>query len=324
MPFLRRYNLTISKPPQLDTSNKTITPEEGSVKVVTSQEDFRAVDTTNAITVSELQVTTQIKSGKDKSDAGCTIEVMGLSNQSLAYIQDGSVIILEAGYDDDPRLPVIFAGQVVSADISTKSNTSVAKISCKDGYSPASVKVSKYYPAGISYLDVLEDLASVYADNGIPLGRDIGGLASLQGVGVTSPADSIVLADGFSLMGFLDTALDQVCDDIGFTHYITNARLFIEPKNYEQFTSRFTLPPSNIISARQSVSKSLNINSADSQEEKNVWRVEMFLDGRIAAGNFIEVNVPSVINGTFKVVNVGHNLDFEGSQWTTVMEVQSA
>lgn len=324
MPFLRKYKLTISKPPKLDKSKKVITPEEGSVKVVTSQEDFRAVESLKAIEISELQVTARVSNTKEKTDSGCTIEVLGLSNQSLSYIKDGSVIILEAGYEDDPKLPVIFAGQVVSADISTTSNTTIAKISCREGYSPSSVKISKYYPAGSSYLTILEDLASVYADNGIPLGRDIGSLASLQGVGVDNPIDSITLTDGFSIMGFLDTALDQVCNDVGFTHFITNSRLFIEPKNYEQFTKKFSLPATNVISAKQSVTGKINIASADPQEDKNIWKVDVFLDGRIDAGNFIEVNVPNIIAGTFKVISVKHSLDFEGSDWITSMEVQSA
>lgn len=324
MPLHHSYRLTISKPPQLNTSAKTITPDEGSVRVVEGQNDFRVVNSVNAIVITELQITGSVSTSKEKNNSGANIDIIGLSEDSLAYIQEGSVVILEMGYEDDARLPVIFAGQVQSASVDTEENTTRAKLNLKEGYSPDSVKVSRYYPEGTNYLTILEDLASFYGDNGIPLGRPIGSLASLQGVGVGAPVDSIVLADGFAVYGFLDTTLKRICEEVGFTYYISNARLYIEPKNYEQFTRLYTIPTSNVLSARQSVTNKINIASVDNQETKNVWKIRVFLDGRLESGLFVQLDIPERLSGRFKIINVKHSFDFEGEQWFTDLEVQNA
>lgn len=324
MPLNRSYRLTISKPPEINSDRKVITPEEGSVQVVTSQQDFRTVNRIDAITITELQITGTAGSGKEQSASGCKIDVYGLSSNSLSYIQEGSILILEMGYEDQAQLPVVFAGQVKSADVDTDDNITRAKINATEGYSPSSVKISKEYPAGVSYLQILEDLATEFGRNGIPLGRPIGSLASLQGVGVDSPVDSIILSDGFSLAGFLDTCLKKVCDEVGFTYYITNARLFIEPKNYQQFTRLFTISNNSILSIQQSVTKNISKASVDTQDTKNIYKLKTFLDGRLESGNFIQLDIPNGVSGRFKVIDVKHQFDFEGDQWFSVVEIQNA
>lgn len=324
MPLNHSYRLTISKPPQTNTSKKTITPDEGSVQVVTSKQDFRTIDPLSSIQITELQISGSVANGKENKNSGCNIDIYGLNSNSLSYIQEGSVVILEAGYEDNPKLPVIFAGQVQSASIDTESNITIAKLNCKEGYTPSSVKVSKYFPEGTSYLQILESLALDYGNNGIPLGRSIGGLASLQGVGVDSPVDSIVLTDGFSFYGFLDTCLKQICDEVGFTFYISNARLYIEPKNYEQFTRLYEIETNSVLSAKQSVSNKINKASVDNQETKSVWKLRTFLDGRLESGLFVELDIPDTLSGRFKIINIKHSFDFEGSTWFTDLEIQNA
>lgn len=325
MPFKRKYKLTISKPPETNKDKKTITPEEGSVKVVTTSNDLRTIDSINAVEITELQIAGSISSSKEKSASGCKLDIQGLSDETLAYIKNGSIVILEMGYEDDPYLPVVFSGQAKSASVDTETEVPKVSLDCVDGYTPSSsVKISKYYPPNTSYLDILEDLASIYADNGIPLGRPLSELQSLQGVGVDAPADSIIFTDGFSNKGFLDTCLRRICEDIGFTHYISNSRLYIEPKNYQQFTKLYTIPPSNVLSAKQSVTGNVDKTAADNQESKETWKIKVLLDGRLEVGNFIELKIDDVVEGRFKIITTSIDFDYEGDIWFTTMEVQNA
>lgn len=317
-----KYKLVISKPPPVITTPVKVTSEQGKIDIIEGAVDNRSYEPLNAIVIDELQVTASITSSKQGSGSNTSIKVLGLSDSSLAYIQSNSVILLSAGWETDKALPLLFAGQVVSAEVDTESNTSSVIIACKEGYTPASMKISKEYPNNTTYLDILTDLADMYADNGVPVGRPLDELESLQGVGVDTPIDQIVLENGYSVSGFLDTVLAKVCKEVGFTYFFTSSRLYIEPKNYTQTVETLIFPASSVLSAKKVVNNT-NSSSKDAEDPKQGWKVKVFLDGRLEVGGFISLDVPESIAGSFKIINLTHDLDYEGDAWFTTVELQN-
>lgn len=321
--FDRKYELIISSPPVIDSTAKNITPQDTS-KIVTKEGDFRTVDELDAKIFTELQLTCTVGSlNKKGSSQTSNIEVKGMSDDNLRFIRKNGVVILKAAYKDTPSLPILLAGQIVKKEVDTSGDTSSIKISISDGYIPtSSVKVSRDYPDKVSYLAILQDLANIYAENGIPLGRDLGSLETLQGVGVDLPADQIVLENGYNLVGYLDTCLGKVCKECGFTYYLSSSKLYIEPENYTQTVSNFTFTNDQILSLKEST-VSTNNNAKDNQEQNTGYILKTYLDGRIEVGSFITLTVEGESKGSFKVVKVTHNLNYEGEEWFTTMELQN-
>ena len=319
--LFHKYKLTISKPPTINKTPVTVTSSEGKSDIIQGASDNRSVDPLKAIVITELQMTASITATKEGTGSQTSIKVLGLGDDSLSYIQADSVVLLEGGWEENAKMPLLFVGQVVTASVDTESNTSSVVIACKEGYTPASMKISKEYPEGVNYKEILEDLADIYADNGIPVGRPLDKLESLQGVGVDSPADQIIAADGYSVSGFLDTVLAKVCKEVGFTYYFSSSKLYIEPKDYSQTVDALVLPASSVLSAKKVVNNT-NSTSKDSQDPKQGWKVKAFLDGRLEVGGFIQLDVPDVIQGSFKIIKITHDLDYEGDSWFSTMELQ--
>lgn len=321
--FDRKYSLTISKPPQIDKTPKVINSTDESI-VVKKEEDYRSIDQLEAKVFTELNLRCTISSGKDKTNGqNSVIEVLGMSEDNLNFVRKNGVVILEAGYNNGRALPVILAGQIVKKEVDTDGDITKLKIHVSDGYTPNSaVKISREYAPQTTYQEILEDLANIYANNKIPLGRSLSQLQSLQGVGVDLPINELTLPYGHCLVGYLDTCLNQICKECGFKSYLSNSRLYIEPEDYTQTVKKFNFTTNNILSLKE-ITVDNNNNSKDTQEQNTGYRMRVFLDGRIEVGMFIGITVEGEDLGSFKVTKVKQDLDFEGDSWFTTMELQN-
>jgi len=325
--FLRAYELTVSRPPNIITEAKTITPEVGSEKVVDKEGDNRTVDLDDAVVITELGFKGRIASNKQQGNGQpFTFTLTGFSEETESYFRKNSVVLLKAGYQGQD-LPILFAGQIYDLDIDKSQDIPVMKVSCSEGYTPSSaVKVTKSFPAdsNVTYQDVLEYLASVYAENRIPLGREIVTLSNKEGVGGISAIDEIVLEDGYNISGeFLDEALSKACSEVGYTSYFNKGRLYIEPKNYTTDTvDEFKIGIRQAISINKTI-PTADTNSKDNQESSEGYKFKTFLDGRMDVGDMIDLQIEDRINGTFKVVGISYTMDYEGQEWYNEIEVQA-
>lgn len=320
--FGHKYNLTISRPPQINTAATTTTPTQQN-NIIEDVNDFRT-RSTDAVVIDDLQITATVTNSKDSTKATTVIKVWGVDSNTLSYVSSGSVVLLEAGWESLEAQTIIFAGQVVTSEVDTSGDLITVELTCQDGYTPnTSVKVSLEFPEQSTALDVLQSLEAVYAANGVPSGRSLSTLESLLGQGMSLPVDQIIYPNGNQITGYLDTALSKFCKSVGFVYYITNSRLYIEPANYTETTNSFELLPTSVLSARKSSKKSTTTSQKDTSENKEGYIVKTFLDGRIELGNFITIQLGETMNGSFKVTKVSHNLDYEGDSWYTTLEVES-
>ncbi len=322
--FNRVYELIVSRPPSINSNPTLITPDAETEQVVDKEGDYRTEDL-EAITITDLNLRGSVSSGKSKgSTSPFSATITGLTSNSLAYFEKNSVVILRAGYDNT-NVSVLFAGQILTKEVDYSQETSTLSFTASEGYTPSnSVKVTKTFPANTTYQNILQFLIDTYGNNGIPVGRGLSELSSLTGKGLSRGVDEITLVDGYTIEPmYLDSALDKVCRETGFTWYLNKSKLYVEPEDYVPTTvESFVLSPNQVLSVSEII-PSNNNNSKDTQEANSGFRIKLLLDGRIDVGDYIEIDIEGIINGSFKVVNIVHNLEFEGESWFTTIEVQN-
>lgn len=320
--FKHKYRLSISDPPAINSEPQTVTSDSDNV-TVNMTGDFRTVQD-NAIVIEDLSITGNVKSDKKDKNTKLQLTIRGLASDTSRKIKKNSVIILEAGFDGED-LPVIFVGQITDYFISKGSTIPEVRLTAVDGYTPSySTKVSKYYPENTTAQSIIEDLMAVYAANGIPSGRNLTELNNLTGKSVSQPINQISYGTGKVLVGYLDKVFTKFLKSVGFTFYIKNSRLFVEPINYnEGLVENFTLNSYHILSADKKSPPSANTSSPKDQSTQTAsFLVKVLLDGRLDIDKFLSFNGYEDLSGNFKIVEVNHDFDYEGNSWFTTLEIQ--
>lgn len=324
--FGHKYELLISKPPSVVKSVQNLDETTTSTKVVedASFQDFRTASELNTVTLTDLQIKVTTTGNIKGKTSNSTIEIWGVGEDTLSYIKSNSYVILKGGYEQDPSLLVLFVGQVITVTESTDSGNSKVTLVCKDAVVPtSSVKVTKSWPTETPYTEILDFLAGIYTENGLPRANTFSQITPLTSSVISIPLDQKRATGGYSVMGYLDTVLDDVCKSVGFVNYIASGKLHIEPDNYSKTSEQFTLEEDLIQTIRK---KTDNKDGASkgTGTTKNVqgYYVKTFLDGRMDIGKYVKIK-SSVVEGLFKIINTKHSLDYEGVDWSTEVEVQS-
>lgn len=352
----RRYNLTIGLPEEIPSigffapAGTFKDPLKDDFTQATWQPvaDWRTSTTKNAVLITDMQISANIKGTANSSaptGGTTTIKVLNLSQQTRDIVERvNNYIILEAGYEQDEALPILFSGQIETVYTEREGMDLVTTINCKEGYSPNnSIKISKSFKKDQTYGDVIAFLANAYAQNGVPTGEivdDWGESTSASRTNLSIQPDNrkilasranpedyvqlpVMLArpantkliNGFSAMGFLHQVLDQVCSQIGFVSYITNGRLFIHPKGFTRTIEEFQFSSRQMKSIRNIASKAAG--SSVGQGTDGI-RITTFLDGRLDIDKRIRIT-DGTHAGTYKVTEKSHSLDFEGAKWDTTV-----
>lgn len=324
--FGHRYELLISRPPNIVKTPEKLDESNSSSKVVNDQgfQDFRTSSDLDTVTITDLQITATTAGNIKGSTSNSTITIWGVGAETLSYIKANSYVILKGGYEQDNSLLVLFVGQVITVTESTDTGNSKVSLVCKDAVVPtSSVKVTKSWPKDTTYSEILDYLANVYVENGLPRANSFSQITPLTSTVINIPLDQKKAVGGLSVMGYLDTVLDDVCKSVGFVNYIASGKLYIEPDNYNKTSEQFILEE-DIIQTIRRKTDTKDGSSKGTGTTKNVqgFYVRTFLDGRMDVGKYVRIR-SSVVDGLFKIVNTKHTLDYEGVSWFTEIEVQS-
>lgn len=337
--FNRKYTLSVGNPP-VDykrtgvvavtgsiNGSKTVEPKftenEYSVLAPEYVLDYRTEY--NALEISELHIDVDInKNAKSSTGQGniCSIKVFNLSEDSRTFFcKVGNNVILRAGYDsyDDDELPIIYTGQVESFDVERVGADIITTLICKDGYTPSTaVKVGVYWQdedyqiVPTSYGDLLRHIAKVWSKNGIKSTKAT--VVTDQPINYVYDitADELTLGGGYTFQGTLKQLTDEVCQDLGYRWYIDNSIIYIEPKYAREVKTKYTFELSN----SQIISIQDQQNNTRSSDNSVGLKIEALLDARFETGKFIRV-VDGDKQGTYKITQVTHNLEFRGRKWNT-------
>lgn len=327
MAFLRKYKLSIGRPNSVkstpdgettsDSSEKpNVTLSSSIIPIEGGFVDLQVVPSTGLIITEHNIVATATyskeKAGKNKQPA--TIEIYNLSKDEIEQIRANDTVVLEAGYADEGTLPIIYVGQIISATTSRKGEVDfVTKILCGDGHLPQNdIKISKVFPSGSRYSNILLELTGIAARFGIPFGK----ITSNEGDDTAKRLNDI-LNKPYPVMGNLFSILNKICNSIGYKWYISLGRLYIEPEDAVGLVDLVVINQENIIGgitpSKQAAGKAPNSKDAKAGVVIPVW-----LNGNITINKFARV-VDDNYGGDYKIETVQHKFGSdEGDSMTTL------
>lgn len=279
----------------------------------------------SAVKFENHQIVAKISSTKKSStnSTPVTITIYNVAPDTLQKIKAESTIILQAGYETDKELPIIYAGQVIKIKPSKAGPDRLLQLVCSEGYTvQKNVRFNKSFPPGNTYKQILDNLISEAVEYGIPLG---GFYTTPQTTSKDLPPSTsttrleIKPSSGFLAEGNLMLSISKLCEQIGFRCYLALGKLYVEPKEYAKNLEVIKITPDLIIGEVQpekDTSKSLTGGTTN----KIGVKVRTFLDGRINLAKKIHI-VEGDYKGYYDIDSVSHNLNYEGGDWSTTIDL---
>lgn len=328
MSFGRKYLLRIAQNTEQfdDNPNLLIDAGVGGGRIKPpATGDVLSLPPLEAIAFSELNLITSIPSSKKASTSSspATITLYNISTASLAKIKPNSTIILQAGYESDKELPVIYAGQIVKIKPEKQGINRTVKLVCSSAFTiTKNVRISKSFPPGKTYKQIIDSLVEEVGKYGLPLGafHTVPQVVPKDKPPSTSSTSLTSTPNGgYATSGFLMDDLTNLCESIGFRCYIALSKLYIEPKEYAKTLEVVTLTPDIIIGnikPEQDTAKSLTGSGTD----KTGLTVVSLLDGSITIAKKLRIK-EGTYKGYYDIESVNHSLNLEGREWYTKMKL---
>lgn len=285
-----------------------------------------------SISITDLHFKAKISRSSKSSGASSdttTFEIYNMSPSSRRYAElEGSLIILKAGYQDQGTLPIVYSGQIKSAETLPEDNGAnvITKISAGDAYLPRkNSRISKFYPSYVSKEDIIKDLA-----------------LSMPGVGAgtfaTATLSNQYFNSGFSATGKTIEVLEDLCESHAHEVLFTNNRISVRPyfvgPNTLDFAriegTKIIITPDLI--KRGSGKMNNNVQQLSNEEEntKAGYKINTFLDGRLAVGGLVELKPKNLVEqneiekaGLYNIIGITHILSYRGNDWDTVIETEA-
>ena len=296
---------------------------DGASEVLPQQQtpivDEKITSGGDSVAIRGLHIEADIKSASEagSTSSSTTIRIFNMSPQTRAKVEKpNAYVVLQAGYGDN--LGIIFKGNITSFQTVKEHPNVVTTLTCTDSdVTLRSAKVSyAWSPDFGTYGDVLKDIADkMKSGGGIAKGNIVTDKPNMTPL--VAP-DDVQLKGGLSFQGYLSQLLDKICDQFDYVWYITLNELYIHPKYYTRFDTKFTVNANLIKSARPAQDKT---NDKPDIEKPTSIVLETFLDNRFKVGSAISLE--GDYRGDYKVMEVSHKLSYEGNEWDTVVKMEA-
>lgn len=331
--YKREYTLTIEEPIEVvkseDTQDGTEEqPIENKATKNINKDDLSSIEV-DSVVLSQLQIKATVEQSEKTQGSNPTsnsIEIYNLSKQTRDKIaKKNSLVVLSAGYEGNTRQ--VFTGQVSRPNIYRQGTDVITKLYCEDGYSPIrSVRYSKSFPKDTLYSDIFEDIISQFVSNGVA--------RASEGIILTraskTPNKNNIPSElrterSWSHSGFLFEGLDKLCKQFDYKWQIIFNRLYVYPRDDSEMSGTVTLDQDGIVSIRENEESTEKVSSDDTPAG---IKVKTLLNGDVNTAKLLILeNTSGDVNfneyaGTYRVVSVRHDLDYEGQSWYTTIECE--
>lgn len=247
----------------------------------------------------------------------CNIVITNLAEENRqAFIGAPVKVVLEAGYDNDPRF--LFLGDLRYASNEHEGTEWKTKIQLADGGRAfANAKVSKAYTKGTPVETIVRDLAKAF---GVPLTP----LAAL------SNELKARIPSGEVLQGSVADELTRLLDPFDIEWSFQQGRLqILKSRQVLSGSVRLISEDSGMIGAPEMTPPKIiappkNIGHSTGRAKPRVpkCKIKHELYPEVSPGEKIKVRSRS-LDGTFRVECVKHKGDFFGGDWITEIEATS-
>lgn len=338
--FLRKYKITIGKPERkkivqelVDPStlfmNPTITQNptgEPYPGVILNKE---VITPSKAFSFDDLHFKATIhlkKSAKASSADPVIIEVYNLADAITSSNLKDNLIVVEAGYETDGELPLVFFGSIIDHSTTRSGQDTITKLLCADdtGVKRGGFASFRFTPK-TSYYNMITTVLESLASSGLPHAPirevdfgiaarevEVPGTFSEKGVEAIG-LKSTFTETGVSYEGNTVDILDSICQEVDFRAYIVHNVIYVEPKSNPLVNKVIEIEQDSIKGDIYLVSRGTGELTG---KGKSGLKFTMFLDGRVDPATKIKINFGRR-KGTYFITSLKHQLEFEGNNWTT-------
>lgn len=330
MRFKRKYLLRIALNPNIAESPPVLKINQGSsagtILPVTQGDVCSIPDDLHedAIGFHNHQMTANITYSRDKTNTA-TIVLYNVSRETQRKIKPDSIIILQAGYEEDEELPYIYAGQIVQVLPSKTNADRMLKLVCGSGVVvQRNLRMSHTFTPGSSYRAIINRIIQEIQKYGIPLG-EFRATPQNQPKNIPSgvPASRLdLIPSSFSIEGNLFTSLERVLDMVGFHYYTMHGKLYIEPAELGAGLVKTVIDDGQIINNIEPKQESGGSLSGDNKNKSGL-KVSTLLNGEFHLDSFIELTNEDYA-GVYNPETISHALNYEGNEWFTTLNLTEA
>lgn len=328
--YLHKYKLHFERYDESKRNNEDLIVQNNTIYVSLPDEHLGIVEKTSLV-IDNLHMDANISintttSSSDNNKA--VIKLYNLSDNTKELLSSvNGKIVLEAGFEQGD-FGVIFSGSVYDVYTIKEGPDKVTVLSCKDGWTPtSSVRCSLSYPKGTSFTTIFNQIIQGLEDSGIARSSN-GILLSEVNPPFLVPSDTVV-KKSWSYSGFLRGALDKLCKEFGLTYQIEKSTLYIYPITYPRLISQINVFPESILSIRRynsnegKTSNDVTINKGIELKTLLLPLVDTSNQINISKSNNTIVNrVVDGYEGPYKIVQIEHQLSFEGNAWYTMLKCE--
>lgn len=273
-----------------------------------------------SITFTEHHVDVRVSNNKNVDTAGspqeAVIQIYNIAQDILDFLSSGSSVVVYGGWEKDgDNLPLLYAGQINFVITTRRDANLVTEIYSTPSKIANETLVYKSYPPNTKLGEVLEDLASMASDKGLP-----------KGAIFSDPILEREYYNGYTVRGNLLDCISKTCDENHIRSYISNGQIFMEPKDTTNYVGVVRVDESEIKGTVDvEMDKSLTQDTVGAIGPTGI-RLRIFLNGAITTSTLVEFLPESQyllgFAGSYTVVSVDHELSYEGDVWDTVLHCE--
>ncbi len=260
------------------------------------------IDISPDLRIQDLKIKFEItKSIKSESNSA-KIEIYNLSQNTRKRIVSDQLVKVLAGYKEAYGYIEIGQGDISNVVHSSSSPDIITTIYTKDG-----LKAVRGNVISLSF-DVKTPLSSVLAAIQSKLGLP------LKFSGIDKTAN---LKKGYSFIGSVSTALEDLSTQFNFTWSIQNGQLQILSKNKGTGKEVVVLSASTglIEAPEKKIDSKKDLNSTP-----DTYKITALLQPQLEVGDNIRIE-SKFLSGVFLINNFTHTGDTRGQEWYTEIEV---
>lgn len=263
-----------------------------------------AVDVSPGIRIENLKIKFEIKKNIEADKNSCRVDIYNLSENTRNKITNdiNSLVRVQAGYAQNVGLIEIGQGNISNIVHTFKRPDVISTIYTKDGFKAFRNKMISFS----------------FAEN-TPLFLVIDKLVQELNIPVKSLDynKSILLKGGYSYIGSIPQALDELGREFNFKWSIQNGQIQIVDAN--KGTGKRTIllsPQTGLIEDPEEVivTKSLK------KRVKSEYKIVSLLQPQLDAGDILQVQ-SRILEGNFIINSLEHKGDTRGNEWHTSMIV---
>ncbi len=261
------------------------------------------------------------KEGTKATNNKATFEFYNLSEETSDRIRTGDSIFFQAGhYISSTDISHIFIGQITvirTNKVRENTITYIEASACDVVRNGAAI--SKSYPKNSTLGDMVKDLAGVIAKSGMPLGE-------INSQPIAQRLLSKVYPSGYAVQGNPLRALERICDANGMRAYVSQGRLFVEPKQPRgQLTKVVTVGPNQFKGQiyKEKDKRGEERTKEDDNKDSYDLKLTLVLDGNITTDAIVRMEVKGY-EGTYSIKSISHSGQWHGGEeWDTVVTLVS-